>query len=137
CQELGQLDRARADYDALLKVNPNAVELLQARGFLALRTGDWKQAVIDLGKATRRQPGLANAHYGVGRALAALGRYAEALRAVVESLKIAADQPEVCNFYAWLRLACEQAELRDADEAVTWATRACELTRWHQPHCLD
>jgi tetratricopeptide (TPR) repeat protein len=136
-QLLGDLAAATADWSEVIRLEPNAVAALEARGSLALRTGDWKQAVIDLGKATRRQPGLANAHYGIGRALVELGRFAEALQSIIESLTIAPHQAVVCNFYAWLRLACDAVELRDADEAVTWATRACELTRWRRPHCLD
>jgi tetratricopeptide (TPR) repeat protein len=43
----------------------------------------------------------------------------------------------VCHFYAWLRLTCAEAALRDFAEAVAWSRRACELTQWQQPHCLD
>jgi tetratricopeptide (TPR) repeat protein len=136
-RDLGELARARADFDAVLTLTHDCVEGLMARGFLALQMEDWRQTVEDLGKAVRLQSGLAMAHYGIGRALVQLGQPGQALREVVTALKLVPDKAEVCGYYAWLRLTSAETKYRDLNEALAWAMRACELTQNQEPHYRD
>ena len=41
------------------------------------------------------------------------------------------------NRVAWLRATHPDAQVRDAGKAVTFATRACELTEWKLSSLLD
>jgi tetratricopeptide (TPR) repeat protein len=38
---------------------------------------------------------------------------------------------------AWLRATCPVSEIRNADDAIALATRACELTQWQNAACIE
>jgi serine/threonine protein kinase/tetratricopeptide (TPR) repeat protein len=40
-------------------------------------------------------------------------------------------------FRAWLWATCPDAGRRDGKKALEYATKACELTQWQSPHCLE
>ena len=37
---------------------------------------------------------------------------------------------------SWILATCPNSKIRDGEQAVVLATRACELTDWKEPHCL-
>ena len=41
------------------------------------------------------------------------------------------------NLLAWIEATCPDSSLRDAREAVTAATKACELTQWKESNWID
>ena len=41
------------------------------------------------------------------------------------------------NQLAWIKATCADASVRDGKEAVSAATRACELTQWKQENWID
>ncbi len=60
----------------------------------------------------------------------AIGHYREAVRLYHEQLRQTPDSPERLNNLAWLLAANPFAEIRNGQEAVERAKRACELTDW-------
>jgi tetratricopeptide (TPR) repeat protein len=57
-----QVDRAIADYDAVLKLDPTLADIFNARGELWRRKGDRPKALADFGAAIRLNPEHAAAH---------------------------------------------------------------------------
>ena len=67
---LGELERALADCNEALRLEPNVALTFQSRGFTYLRMGQWDLAFDDYSSALRLEPNLASSLYG--RGLAAL-----------------------------------------------------------------
>jgi tetratricopeptide (TPR) repeat protein len=58
------------------------------------------------------------------------GDYHEAMRDYATTLRLDPNHTRARCDLAWLQAACPVTELRDANQAVANATRACELTKW-------
>jgi hypothetical protein len=53
-----------------------------------------------------------------------------------EAVRLDSQFDEAYLSRAWLLTSCPNVGLRDPKKAVASATRACELTGWHEPHDL-
>lgn len=74
-----ELDRARADCDAAIRLGGDGPRFLSSRGFLSLRQGRSQDAWNNYDAAIRGQPDFAIPLYGRGIAALRLGRTAEGL----------------------------------------------------------
>jgi Flp pilus assembly protein TadD len=77
------------------------------------------------------------ARSGLGEALAAAGRWEEAIVNYREVLKIGPDHVESLNNLAWLLATCPKDSVRNGAEAVKLAQRADELFHGKNPEALD
>lgn len=92
-ENLGQHDRAEADFDAAVAYK-NSPHALLARGeFLANIPGKEAAALRDLDAALRTEPREPRAHYARGVAFSNLRRYAEAAKAFDEAIKLQSSFP--------------------------------------------
>jgi len=64
------------------------------------------------------------------------GEYSEAMSDYAMAVRLDPNQTRAMCDLAWLQAACLTTELRDIDQAVANATRACELTNWQNHQCL-
>ena len=72
-----ELEIALADCDRALKLRPGTAEILDSRGLVHLRLGQYDQAIEDYDAALGIQPKIAWAHYGRGVAELKTGKTAE------------------------------------------------------------
>jgi tetratricopeptide (TPR) repeat protein len=107
----GKYDRAVADYNRAIALDPTRATFWNARGFT------WHMKGI----GTPDRPACEDR---------ALADYAEAIR-------IDPDYASALNNRAWLRATSEVEGCRDGKAAVAEATRACELTGWKNAGYLD
>ena len=70
-------------------------------------------------------------------ALAARGRFDEAIAQYRKALEIKPDYAEAHNNLAWLRATCPQASLRNGAEAIAHAQQANQLCGGKRPDVLD
>ena len=42
-----------------------------------------------------------------------------------------------CNYLAWLRATCPDEKCRNGQQAVEYATKACEMAQWKDEEYLD
>lgn len=68
-----ELPQALADCDAALKASPNSAAILDSRGFVHFRLGDFKAAVADYDAALKLRPGAPTSLYVRGLARKRLG----------------------------------------------------------------
>lgn len=94
-------------------------------GCLSADVGDPEAAMTALKKAAELDPGLAEAHFGLGKLLVAKGKYPKA----VERLQTAAElQPDNADIWLTLGITCGLAN--QVDKAEEYCRRSLEL----QPH---
>ena len=72
-----ELDKALADCNTALKLNPNTADFLDSRGLVYLRQGNYDKAIADYDAALRLQPKIAWSLYGRGLAKSRKGMSAE------------------------------------------------------------
>jgi len=127
----GIIEEALRSADALVAAAPEAAEAFALRGHLrGVFFSRWSGALDDYEKALSLSPNDAMALLGRGRALASVGRLAEA-REVVR--QVVALEPLMPEAYQWL--GTFQAASGDLDEAVATYQRGLEIDP-SQPYLL-
>ena len=116
--ENDDLDRAVADLDQALRLDPKYVPALIERAYLWQWRNRLDQAVADVSKAIELDPRNSYALVERGVFEYNLKEYENALR----------------DFQAALDLGSQAAV--NGEQAVVSAIRACELTEWKEPHIL-
>jgi serine/threonine-protein kinase len=86
-----------------------------------------------LERAIQLEPAFVEAHGALADALDGEGRYPEAAAHYEAALAKQPDNASLLNNLAWLRAACPDAAIRNGDQAVKLALRACELTGYSKP----
>jgi Flp pilus assembly protein TadD len=129
-------DGAAAEVREAVRLDPKYPHARNNLGRVLLRTGNLDGALAEFREAVRLDPKLPYAHDNLGDALNRKGDTDGALAAYREALRLDPNYPVAHNNLAWL-LAVGPDGVRDGERAVAHATRACELTAWKEPNCLD
>ncbi|HEY2951976.1 MAG TPA: tetratricopeptide repeat protein [Verrucomicrobiae bacterium] len=98
--------------------------------------GDLTNAAAEYVQALELQPNRAQAEFGLATVLHAQRRYFEALEHYRLALKLAPSQPIALNNAAWILATHTNSALRNGEEAVRYAERACALTGRKTPFLL-
>ena len=104
---LGRLDEAIKDYERALQLSPNDAELHMRRGWTAFDKRDFGVAFDQARKALLLKPDYARAYDLAGASLAnrEVGRYADALPAYKEAIRLEPNEP-LFHFHLLLALEC-------------------------------
>jgi hypothetical protein len=102
--------------------------LTSAEKLLAERKFD--EAAAEFTRSLAFAPSFAAAHNGRGQALARQGDYPAAIAEFHEAMRRDPKYPHAPNDLAWLLATCPDKAHRDGKQAITHATRACELSEW-------
>jgi tetratricopeptide (TPR) repeat protein len=132
----GQFDRAVADYGAAIRLTPNNVTLLQDRAELWWKLGQAGKSIADLTAAIRLEPKEASHYYSRGFIWNYQKNYDRALADYTTAARLNPDDLRSMNAIAWLLATCPEEKFRDGKQAVELANKACELSRWKDPHHL-
>jgi len=133
----GKLNEAVDYYRQALKFEPDFAE---AHNYLALALkfqGKSDEAIDHFQNALRIRPDYAEAHVNLGITLASQGKFDEAISHYRRAIDIKPDFAEAINNLAWVLVVCPNTKLRDANEAITLAERAAELTKQQNPTILN
>lgn len=90
----GQLQKARALYERVLKAEPKSVQALHLLGVLAAQTGHYQWSVDLIGRAIALVPGEATFHNDRGNALVELGRTEDAIASFERAIALRPDYAE-------------------------------------------
>ena len=133
----GQADEAMKHFSTLSKASPDDATAHYELAVLLWRQGKVQQAVEQYNEAVRLRSNYAEAHKGLADVLILEGRAVEAVRHYRSALAVKSDWVEVLNNLAWILATHKDATVRDAEEAIRLAQRACELTNYEKPPMLD
>jgi len=93
----------------------------------------WKDAAELFQKAVADNSRDANAHLQFAMALSHLGKARQAMSQYAAALLLQPDFPEALDGLAWIICTSPDSKLRNAEQAVGMAERACDLTARKDP----
>ena len=133
----GRHEQAMADYNEAIRLQPRNPQHYVARGNEWRRDLKLDLAVADYNAAIQLDPGYIHAY--VCRAMITKQRRAfpQAVAELTDLARFAPEHAEVHRTLARILATCNNDEVRDGPRALREATRACELTQWRDPDCLD
>lgn len=128
---------ADAYFTGIIKADGKKAGAYVARGLIRAENGMYKEAVEDHTVAVKLQPENPQCHVNRSLSLSELGRFKEAIADIKTAQKLSPEDLAVMGNAAWLLATVPDASLRDAKEAVTLATKVCELTEFQDLNWLD
>jgi Zn-dependent protease len=110
------------------------------RGMVSLRQGAAAEAIAECDKALglipEGQRARANVYLVRGLSHGRLGHYAAAEADLLQSLGIDPKNTAAMDKLAWLWATCPEPQYRHGEQAVQYATEACQATGWKEPSYL-
>jgi len=133
----GKLDEAIAEYKKAIALKPHYAEAYNKLATAYFKKGTLDKALSNYNKAIAIKPNLVEAYYKLGSALEAQGKLREAISAYHEAIRIKPDYQAALNNLAWIYATSPNAHIRNGDEAVALASKACELNGFKKTEALD
>jgi len=121
----------------VLMLNPEYPGAHRKIGAVLLATGKIDEAIPHLNEALPTSTDQAQVYAELGAAYNQLGKYKPAIQNWTKAAELEPNSTGVLNNLAWLLATVNDASVRDADKAVKFALRACELTEHKNPVILD
>jgi len=132
-----QLPEAIAEMEKLAKQLPEQLEYRMQLGIFYLMNDQPRRAITAFSEALSLEASnflalrsRANAYLNIGDHTAAVVDFAKAY-------KLEPDDSPLLNNYAWVLATSPDDQVRNGKLALELATRACELTKYEQPHILS
>jgi tetratricopeptide (TPR) repeat protein len=120
-----------------LQLDPDSVSTHENFAKVVMRLNDPDAAIRHLTEAIQLNPNIALTHHALARALKSKGRTEEAITHFREALRIKPNWEKPMNRLAWILATHSDSNLRDPQEALSLALRACELADYQAPGFLD
>lgn len=130
--EQGKLDDAKKHLNLVLQVAPNNSDAHDRLGLVLAKEANEEEALAQFSEAVRLNPASAALHAHAAMALERLNRPKEAVTQYRLALKLNPRMPSALNNLAWILASNPDPKLRDGEEAVRLAHRACELTDYRR-----
>ena len=133
----GELARARAEFEASLRIHPRYARALANLGALSVRTGRVDEGIAQLQRALELDPNLSGGQLALGIALEPTGRLGEAAAAYRAALARDPGDRSAALQLARLLAISPDASLRDGALAVELCERACGASGCQTAETLD
>jgi len=128
---------ALADLNRSIELNPTNVLSLNTRASARNAIKEYEDAITDCTTSLRIAPKDSKIHVMRGFAYYKSGKYQKAIRDFTEGSEIDPRNAEAFNQLAWLQATCLDNSIRNGNQAIKAATKACELANWNNPSYLD
>ncbi|MHB1558668.1 MAG: tetratricopeptide repeat protein [Isosphaeraceae bacterium] len=130
----GEHDSAIADFDHAVALDGKLSFVYTDRGLAWAAKKDYTKAIADFSTSIRMSPHRTRSYYNRALAYIELKLFDKALADFDATIRVNPEFDEAYLRRAWLLATCPNVRLRDPKKAVESATRACELTHWHEAH---
>jgi tetratricopeptide (TPR) repeat protein len=135
--ETGDFDKAIADLSEAIRLDPRSATTFYGRATVYEDIEQSGKAIADYDRVIRIAPKDADEYAVRGVAYFKKGNYKEAASAFEKALHLFQNNDSVLGRFAWFRAACPDASLRNGKEAIRMSVRACELSKWKEPHYIE
>jgi tetratricopeptide (TPR) repeat protein len=139
--EAGRADEAIVHLSNAVRITPTFFEARINLGKAFLRQKKFKEAIECFNKALQTSPDQiyfqTEIYVNLAVAYTKLGNYELAIKNRNKAMELKSDAPPVLNDLAWLLATAGDASVQDANRAVEFARRACELTGYKKPDFMD
>ena len=135
--ETGRRQESMKHCREALRFDPDCFEAHLNLGRALQHDGKTEEATVHLSEAVRLKPDNAPARYHLGLAMQAQGKPGQAVEHYNRAIEEWPDLVPPLLELASIRATSGYYNLRDPEEAIQLATKACELTRYQDPTALD
>lgn len=132
-----RLPEAIDEMEKLAKALPEQTEYRMQLGLYYLLNEQPRRAIAAYGEVLALDANHFLALRSRGDAYLNIGDHAAAVADFARAIEIAGDDSPLLNNYAWVLATSPDDAVRDAPLAIKLATRACELTKYEQPHIIS
>ena len=122
--------RALADLDNALKLNWRNTEAYHLRIIIRCISSDLPGAIDDCSKLIEINPLDSKAYSDRGAALTKNKMYFRAVSDLNEAIRLDPTLADAYEHLAHIYSTCPEPAVRDAEKAVAYATKGCNLTQW-------
>jgi tetratricopeptide (TPR) repeat protein len=133
----GEWDKIISDCDAAIREQPSRSKHFQWRGFAFEMKREYDKALADFEEAIRLDPKADFPRIERRVVWKKKGEWDKVATEFEAELKEPSSGAPTYNELAWLRATCPVEKHRNGQQAVEYATKACELTAWKNPGYLD
>ena len=133
----GDLTNAICDFTRAIQLRPTNATVYLNRANAFRLNHELDKAVADLDECLRLDPQDAEALATRADCLADKHFFGDAVDGYAKAIRVDPKNPHAYNGLAWLRATCPLASMRDPRQAVELGRKACQLTAWTQPPCID
>jgi tetratricopeptide (TPR) repeat protein len=130
-------ERAMSDYAAALQIEPNNASIWVARGNELRKHLELDAAIADFTRAVLVDPKYTPAYIERGNVWKQKRAFDKAIQEFSGLVRIDPQNAMAHQSLARVLAACYDAHFRNGKWARDEAIRACELTAWQDPDCLD
>jgi protein O-mannosyl-transferase len=128
-----KLNQAAAVLSEVVQQNPADAAAQCALASVLSQKRDFAPAIQHYREALRLKPNYPEASFSLASALSQQGDASGAIAQYRAGLLLQPDSPDPLNNLAWILAANSNPAIRDGQEAVQLARRACDLTRYQRP----
>ena len=125
----GDNDQAIAECTEAIRLDPDYAFAYRTRGDARYARADYEPAVADYAEVLRREPENVWVLVARGRAHARQKNREAAVKDFEEAIRLAPEDSAIYGGIAWFLATCPDAEARDGQLAVQYATKAVELKK--------
>lgn len=129
----GDFAAAAKDFSTAIELDPKSVSAWMGRGFAWFSLGKHADAVRDFSAAIELSPKSAMAFNNRGYNLKLLGEVRQAIADFDQAIALDPQYGQSFLNKAWLLSTSPDESIRDGQEAVRLATKACELSQFKNP----
>jgi len=133
----GMHKRAMADFEDALRLEPNNPSIWVSRGNEWRRDLKLDDAIADYTHALQIDPRYGPAYIARGNTWKQRRAFDRAIQEFSNLIRIDPENALAHQTLARILATCHEANFRNGKWAVYEAKRACELTHWRDPDCLD
>ena len=140
----GVARRAKGDYDKAIENLTRAIALdpaypnaYDSRARVWADKHNYDRALADYAKAIQVDPKSLDAYLGRATVWEAKGEYHKARADLEQCTRIDPADSDSHNGLAWLLATCPDDSMRNGQQAVAHALKACELSAWEDVNTID
>ncbi len=133
----GEFKKSISDFNSYIRLNPTNDFAYKNRASAFAAIGEFEKALNDWSEGLRLNPIDATALAMRGFSYEKTGRFSEAQKDYYQAIQIDAKNGSAWNNLGWLRATCPIVSMRNGEEAVNAATKACDFSSWTNWTRLD